>query len=292
MRRRLLALLLAAAALLSGCVYSRTAGEERSVTVYRLNADRSAGGAALKPEKLVCREGEEPLDLILTGLNARPSDPGLERAFPEEVSLLSLEVDGGLATAEFSAEYLLLEGVEKLLADYALVCTLYSRDEVLRVRLCCAGRTVAEDLSPEDVLLADDGFEACARPVKLFLPDDSGVFLRPVSRGLVPEEGTEPAAELCALLLEELDLFPATVLISVKQREGCCYVNLTQDFCAWEPAGPEEAETLLRAFVNTLCALSGTDSVVLQVNGRSLADYGGYVPVWPMTPDEGRVRFG
>lgn len=277
---------------LSGCVLSAASGGER-VYVYRL---RPEGGGqdnpALTAETLAPEEGESKLDAVLRGLNARPGDISLRRAFPEGVTLQRCRVEGGRATCEMSDGYGELQGVEKLLADYALVYTLSRLDEVLCVDILCRGEVLSSDLTTDGALLADAGYGGCERILKLLIPGEDGQGLT-VRTATLTDTGEQSVEELCSgALLEALDVLPeGTRLLSVSNEEGLCVVNLSEELYATEPESTANARLLIASFVETLIRLPQVEQVRIEVNGAPMTSYGSYSTVWPAMHDESVVLF-
>ena len=277
---------------LAGCILHAAGGGE-SVYVYRLCPD--GGGEdnpALSAETLSLEEGESRLDAVLRGLNARPADPALRRAFPEGVTLQRCRVEDGRASCEMSDSYGDLQGVEKLLADYALIFTLSRLDEVLCVDILCKGEELASGLTADGALLADAGYGGCERILKLLLPGEDGQGLT-VRTAAVTDTGERSVEELCAAaLLEALTVLPeGTRLLSVTTEEGLCVVNLSEELYATEPESAANARLLIASFVETLIRLPGVEQVRIEVNGAPMTSYGSYSTVWPAMHDESVVLF-
>ena len=280
------------ALVLAGCVLSAVSGGE-SVYVYRLRPEGGGqGNPALTAETLAPEEGESKLDAVLRGLNARPGDVSLRRAFPEGVTLQRCRVEGGRAICEMSGSYEALQGVEKLLADYALVYTLSRLDEVLCVDIVCGGKVLSSGLTTDGALLSDAGYGGCERILKLLIPDADGQGLT-VRTAALTDTGEQSVEELCAgALLEALDVLPeGTRLLSVSCEEGLCVVNLSEELYATEPESAANARLLIASFVETLIRLPQVEQVRIEVNGAPMTSYGSYSTVWPAMHDESVVLF-
>ena len=277
---------------LSGCVLSASSGEDH-VYVYRLNPDGvGKANSALTAEMLSPGEGESRLDAALRGLNDRPADLALRRAFPEGVTLQSCRVEDGRAMCEMSDKYEDLQGAEKRLTDYALVYTLSRLDEVLYVDILCRGEVLSSNLTTDGALLADAGYGGCERILKLLIPDAGGQGLTARSV-IVTDTGEQSMEELCAgALLEALTALPeGTRLLSISCEEGLCVVNLSEELYATEPESTATARLLIASFVETLVRLPEVEQVRIEVNGAPMTSYGSYSTVWPAMHDESVVLF-
>ena len=278
---------------LTGCVLTAAVGGAEGVYVYRLHPD--GGGQdnpALTAEAVAPGDGESRLDAALRGLNSQPADLSLRSVFPEGVTLLTCRVEGGRAACEMSDGYAALQGVEKLLADYALVYTLSRLDEVLCVDILCGGKTLSSGLTTDNALLADAGYGGCERILKLLIPDADEQRLA-ARTAVVTDTGEQGVEELCAgALLEELTVLPeGTRLLSVSNEDGLCVVDLSEEIYATEPRNAANARLLIASFVETLVRLPGVDQVRIEVNGAPMTSYGSYTTVWPAMHDESIISF-
>ena len=294
MRKAFCALLAALflALFLTGCALTSAGGGEH-VYVYRLNPDGvGQDNPALTAETISPEEGESRLDAALRGLNDRPADLSLRRAFPEGVTLQSCRLEGGRAACEMSDGYGDLQGVEKRLTDYALVYTLSRLDEVLYVDILCRGVVLSSDLTADGALLADAGYGGCERILKLLIPDTDGQGLT-VRSVVVTDTGEQSVEELCAgALLEALTALPeGTRLLSISCEEGLCVVDLSEELYATEPESAGTARLLIASFVETLIRLPQVEQVRIEVNGAPMTSYGSYSTVWPAMHDESVVLF-
>lgn len=287
MSKRVLALLLCLCLVLSGCVYSNASEDSLFAAVYRLDADSEGGGALLVKQPVEYSPGENVLDVLLRELNSQPSNTTLRRVFPEEVKALSCQIEQGVATVTLSKEHMGLGDTEKLLTESALVLTFTALDKVCSLSLKCGGRIVKSELRIEALEQADALFESYERTVKLFLPDESGAYLVPCSRS-VTVDGSKSIEELIArAVLAEFPLSAGgTLLISAEAESGVCSVDLSEAFYGNEPADITAGMLYIYAIVNSLCRLEHIESVVIRVEGQTVASYGGFRALWPLEANE------
>ncbi len=295
MRLKRLVTLYAAAvllALLSGCLLRSGASDGGGVYVYRLRTLHSGDdNRALYAQLVLPSEGESAEDCLVRCLNSEQGSETVERVFPEDIKLLSCRIENGRAQADMSPEYNRLNGVERVLCDYALVYTFYRLDEVTAVDINCEGKTVQTGLRADFAELADAQYGPCERIIKLFVPDGRGENL--VSRSFVSAQSTGSAAEAAARqLLLSLDEVPdATSLVSVSVSDGLCVLNLSEEFYTTEPESIHTSRLVISSFVDTLCFLPEVERVVIQVGGRPINSYGSCITSWPMEFDGSLISY-
>lgn len=290
--RRFLPLAAALALLLGGCLLRHDPAEDGGVYVYRLRTEQSGeDNRALCAERVQPLEGESLTECLTRALNSEPVEENYVRVFPEGVELLSCRMGNGRAVAEMSPGYRRLDGVDRVLCDYALVCTLFRLDPVTDVEISCAGAAVQSGLRPDRVELGDAQYGSGERIIKLFVPDDGGESL--VSRSFVITRGAEDAAAAAVRqLIVSLDEVPdTTALKSLSVSEGLCVVNLSEEFYTTEPESVHTSRLVIGSFVDTLCFLPEVERVVIQVGGAPISSYGSCVLTWPAETDESLISY-
>jgi len=104
--------------------------------------------ATEQADKLVKEEREletVTLEAVLEELIAGPQDPGLGRTMPADVKVLGVEVEDGVALADFSEELRSSHwggSTGEILTVYSVVNTLAERPEVERVRFLIEGQEI------------------------------------------------------------------------------------------------------------------------------------------------------
>lgn len=268
--KRLIILTLALSLLLGGCVY-KASKPQNGVRVYT----RGENGA-LECRTVAVADGQSAPDTAIAALNGSADAPG---AFTDGVYITSCNILRGRAQLHMSAAYMDLEGIEKTLTDYAMVYTMTGFDEVLSVDIFCGSRIVGHGLTAHGAVLSDSGGE---EPVKLFLPDEEGLALRPCTEYVAQRQDTDLAAAAAQLLLSSLQGVPdGTRVISVTVDSGACELDLSEELYAKEPDSPAQARLIISAIVNTLAYLPEVSSVTVRVNGLLMTSYGGYATDWP-----------
>ena len=266
--RKLVSLILCAAALLSGCAGGGESQQGTAYSLYFLEADLESvpGGDALRAETVYLEEdlGTTALaEALVERLLEGPSDATLENPIPAGTSLLSLELNGAYAKVDLSSNYRSLSGVALTLADYAITLTLTQLPQIAIVSMLS---------SNEDVI--------GTVPATLYFLDEEG-RLTPEERTLDLYEGdTQVSAVARALELgpenRSLRLVqPEEFQVkSVWLEEDVCYVNLSSSQLE---TLPEETDMpmILQALALSLCSLDTVSEVRFLVDGDFAAEYGG-----------------
>ena len=163
MKKMVMTLLLAALALLSGCVSHALEGEE--YPVYFLD-QASNGAQALKAESRTLDTETDVVEGLLQAILAGPKSENLTNIIPASVSLRGWTLTGGLLTVDLSGSYGTLSGIDLTLADYSMVLTLTQLEEVEAVMITVEGQVLSyrdhQRLTAEDVrtsILQDETLE-------------------------------------------------------------------------------------------------------------------------------------
>ena len=292
-KKRALIFMTALLCLLAGCML-RATSSIAEIPVYRLNTDSgSADGKLLAAENVAIRENETAVEAAVRALNSDSTGEKLEKAFPEGVRITSWYLEKGTAFLEMSPAYMELEGMERLLADYAAVCTLTDIDNILSVNIICKEKTVERGLTANDILVADAGYTGDATQIKLFVPDFEKGRLVCSSVSFSDDGKTELAERAVRELIAKMPHLPEqTRLLSVRTENGICTVNLSGEFYITEPERALNARLVIYAFVDTLTYLPDIDGIVIKVGGTQISSYGSFLTAWPMSFDSGLIDFG
>ncbi|MCD8254181.1 MAG: GerMN domain-containing protein [Oscillospiraceae bacterium] len=283
--KRALAPALALCLLLSGCLLRSSDAAGCVAGVYRVNTG-SAGLLVLEP-----LGGLDTTEEILAALNSAPEQSGMERAFPDGVEALSVEVTGGVrAAVEMSESYAECSESDRLVAALACAMTLCLMDNIAAVDIYCGGELCCEGLNLSSALLDDVTCGGADVPIKLWLPNESG-GVTPRTEYIALDAETAAAEAVVQRLLTALisadgggyALPEDTALLGVETADGLCTVNLSREMFATEPESTEDAQAVIHSFVATFCSLAGVDAVTIQSDGRDIYSYGRYITHWPMT---------
>lgn len=299
MKLRLLALLCAAALLLSACRESAVQPPEGAYEVYFAVAGEEGGVQSVDFEYRTLPEGDDEVSGLVQLLLDGPQTAGLASPFLSGVRLNKAELgEDGLLHVDLSEQYNGLPGVYLTVANACLTLTLGQVEGVEGLYLTVEGEPLpyqtVQPLHAGDFILSGAEEESVSVNALLYFPRQEGGGLGAEYRMVTKtEEDSLPAAVLAALLegprSESLAaLMPADTLIrSVKVENGLCKVDLSEGFRENAPTAPETARLVLYSVVNTLCALEELDiqTVQLYVEGAAIAVYGDVPTLAPLEPD-------
>ena len=187
MKKRTLAALLTASAVLSACgaPAEPQPGESDAVIYYLLPAEEAQGGdrIAASWEDLALPEGADDLTearAVVARLLEGSSDGMMLSPMPEGVELLDLELRDRTAYVDLSGEIRDLSGVELALADYCLTLSLTALDSIRAVTVTALGRPVGQQpkqvFYERDVLLSDMGDVLQTVEVSLYFLNADGAL--------------------------------------------------------------------------------------------------------------------
>lgn len=280
---------LALALLCAACVPAEGETPENSYQLYFRQSDlaASSGGDVFATEPVELPEGldtREAVEALLEGLLAGPRSELLRGTLPAGVTLLSVQVEGSRALADFSAAYSNLSGVRLTLADYAVTLTLTQLPEITSVKITVQGQELAyrdkQVFTARDVLLSSEEDVVGTVEASLYFLSETGELTEERRTLDLYEGDTQTAAVIRALesAPETRGLVSALPegfrVRSVWQEEDTCYVNLSSALLE----GLEEAaplDTALRALSESLCSLDSVGEVRFLVDGEFEERYGG-----------------
>lgn len=295
MKRRTLAALLAALAVLPACAAPAEPEreEEGAVLYYLLPADSARGGdrIAAKWEDLALPEGADGLAearAVVERLIEGPSDGEMFSPMPRGLELLGLELRDRTAYVDFSGELRDLSGVELALADYCLTLSLTALESVRAVTVTAQGRALGQQpkqvFYERDVLLSDMGDVLQTVEVRLYFLNADGA-LAAERRRLSLYEGQTLAEALVAALLEGpenrelLRAIPEGFAVNyVRVDNGICYVSLPASSLALLPADEQAQQMALWSLADSLYSLDSVAELRLLADGEELELFGS-IPV-------------
>lgn len=286
MRKRMIALLLCTAALLSifGCGGGSSDEGTGLFYYYRPEPDYES------PDPMICPEERDlsaydSLDDILKAYLAGPLDPALQVPFPRDTRILGWSLRGGTLLLDFSGEFALLSGVELSVACGCVAQTFLELTEAERVVITAGGALLDGEntvtMTRQTLLLRDDSLDRLVSAHTLYYTDAARRYLigREVSVNLASLDDVEsylvqqllsgdPGADLVSPL-------PAgTRLLGVQVEDGLCTVNFSREFESNCWSSPIEQRLTLMSVVNTLTQLETISRVEFAVDGNLLLHYG------------------
>lgn len=295
MKKRVLAALLAALAVLPACSVPAEPeqGEEGTVLYYLLPADEARGGdrIAARWEDLVLPEDADGLaeaQAVVEQLIEGPADGVMFSPMPEGLELLNLELRDRTAYVDFSGELRDLSGVELALADYCLTLSLTALESVRAVTVTAQGRPLGQQpkqvFYERDVLLSDMGDVLQTVEISLYFLNADGA-LAAENRVISLYEGQTLAEALVAALLEGperrnlLRALPEGFAVNyVRVDNGICYVSLPASSLNMLPADEQTQRMALWSLADSLYSLDSVTEIRLLADGEEL-EFFGSIPV-------------
>jgi len=285
MKKRVCVLFAGLCFLLSGCVLSsvrKGETEADAMTIYRVSAsDDSMSAGLIEPQQVALHSGmkagvEAALSLFASGTG----NETLHSALPNGVQVESWALDNGVVTLTLSDSFLNLSQMDKTVTSFCAALTLCQLDEVDAVTVVSGGEVLFQGIVPEDALLKDTDTDPYTKQLRLYFADENGRYLVSEYHSLTVDEDTA----LERYVMEELlrgpnsadlrNTIPAgTELLGCSTADGVCTINLSGAFLSGKPDSALGERLTLYSIVDSLTALSTVDSVVIQVDGKSISQY-------------------
>lgn len=226
-----------------------------------------------------------------------------KRAIPQETSVLSVSINGSIATVDFSSEFYGQTDADSSLAAATVVKTLCDTDRASKVIILVEGQALLGSgnvalgaLGSDDIVY--DGSQSANNNIiiSLYFADKSGHSLQLETRS-VKQNDKEPLEKLAVTELingpqtDAQRLIPQeTKLLSVEVKEGTCFVNLSKDFVDKHQPG-SSAETLtIYSIVNTLTEFSNISKVQFLIEGQKAETFGEMVFDEPFTRNNALIK--
>jgi len=266
------------------CQELGTGDAETTVRLYFSDAN----GRYLVPEerKTIFSDATQIPSYVLQQLLAGPQEKQSLATIPEGTKLLSVSVDGGVCTVDFSSEFLLNKPTSELLERmtvFSIVDSLTELEQIQKVRILVEGKKVGQylDMDLAEPLTRDESAVGVVRAglnetdATLYVGCWKDGVLASVPVG-VRKTSSETESEA---LLRQLVSFKArngltcplpsgTSVQSVDESDGVCHVDFSESFL--KCAGNEDEEKLaVRSVAATLATLDGVHAVRITVNAKS-----------------------
>ncbi len=262
--------------------FKNSAKNELSEEIRTVKADKDASARVIA--KLAINE-------LIKG----PEEEGSRGVISKSAKLVSLAVNGNVATVNISKHYLEKKGVDELILRFAIVNTLCNIDGIDGVVIQVEGNNLVSDTTGKEigVLRMDDNIVFAPEDklaVTLYFPDKSFEHLS----GEVRRIDVQNALSLEKIVVDELLKGPqnkelsasvpqGTKLLSIEVKDKVCFVNFTKEFVAG--SGSAATTMALYSVVNSLCALRNIEGVQILVNGEAGVEFGNFVLDIPYEAD-------
>lgn len=282
---------------LAGCTANESGGH--SLQLFYPAKEYEAGGDVILSQAVDWDIQEnvsaaEQVERVVSLLQNRAGEMDFTSPIPQGAELLECTVSGGLAVLDFSAVYGRLTGLDLTVADYCLTLSAAQIPGVRQVQILVEGEALpahgGRALSTEDVLLTSSEDVVKLVALTLFFPDGEG-NLQPEKREMLIYEGENRPQRVIQELLagpkEEglKNLLPGNLEVLGVWMDGdiCCLnlsVNTYKELCE----ATVNQEQVVRGLAQSVCSLSGVNSLQILINGAYRTMMGPvniYLPVVP-----------
>ncbi len=278
------------------------ANTNESVSLYFLDSTKTklvSETADVKPSDDITML-EDIVRLLIQG----PKDSvEKKRAIPQETELLSISVDGSIATVDFSGTFYGATDLDNSLAAATVVKTLCETGMVSKVKILVEGmELIGSDKIPLGALGSDDIVYDGSQTknsninVSLYFADKTGQYLQ-VEQRSVSQNDKEPIEKIVinellnGSMADGLKLIPAEAkLLSTETKDGVCFVNFSKDFVEKRTAGSSAELMTIYSVVNTLTDLQPIDKVQFLIEGQKVETFGEMVFDEPFTKNTSLMR--
>ncbi len=273
----------------SGCI-----GKKTTVKLYFKDASLNKLNEETRKMKTDEKtKVEDILRFAVSHLIKGPENEKNKRIFPEETKLLSVNINGGVATLDFSAYYNELKGVDALLLRTSIVNTVCSIKGIDGVVINVEGKPIVSETSGKEFgvlslenIAFDTNYVQNAEKTKivLYFPQKNGDKLiretrrvelqnaLSLEKAVINEliKGPEKSQSTSALPQE-------TKLLSIETKNDVCFVNFSSEFISKTGSGSLNTTLALYSVVNSLCELENVKSVQILINGENGVEFGNFV---------------
>ena len=236
---------------------------------------------------------EDILRFAVSNLIKGPSNEKNERIFPKETKLLSVNINGGVVTLDFSGYYNEAKGVDSLLLRTSIVNTVCSIEGIDGVVINVEGKPIVSETSGKEfgvLSLKNIAFDtndvqnAQKTKIVLYFPQKNGDKLIRETRRVELQN----ALSLEKTIINELIKGPEksqsanalaqeTKLLGIETKNDVCFVNFSSEFISKTGSGSLNTTLALYSVVNSLCELENVKSVQILINGENGVEFGNFV---------------
>lgn len=282
--------------ILSIAVFSACTPDGTEISVFFKNSEKNELREEIRTVKAEKNANVRAIArLAVNELIKGPSTEGSKGVISKSAKLISLAVNGNVATVNISKHYLEKKGVDELILRFAIVNTLCNIKGIEGVVIQVEGNNLVSDTTGKEigVLRMDDNIVFAPEDklaVTLYFPDKSFEHLS----GEIRRIDVQNALSLEKIVVDELLKGPqnkelsasipqGVKLLSVEVKDKVCFVNFTKEFVAG--SGSAVTTMSLYSVVNSLCALKNIESVQILINGEAGVEFGNFVLDIPYEAD-------
>ncbi len=216
-----------------------------------------------------------------------PGEEGLLATMPKATRLLNFQLEDGIATVDFSSDFLTNRPRTELgerMTLYSLVNSLTELDGIAGVRLLVEGSPLEYYQYfrlPETLRRCETAIGPVRTGINefdatLYYGSWSSEFLAAEPTRIVRDDTRSPGEQIVRALLDSepanglVNLMPAgTRLITVDMLEGICYIDVSKEFANIGGGYAAERQTV-HALVASVCSINSIHSVVLTIEGGTV----------------------
>lgn len=295
--------------ILALCVslFSACAKSDKTVSVYfkdakenKLNEEKRAVSEKDK------KDAKEIAKFALAQMIAGPQSEGNKRLFPENTKLLSIAINGRVATLDFSKPYNEAHDVSALLLRLSIVNTLCGIKGIDGVVINVEGKPIVSEstgkefgvLSLENIAFETNDVQNGEKTtITLYFPQKDGDKLIRETRRIKLQSALSLEKAVIGELIKgpENDgaarALPVDVkLIGIETKNNVCFVNFSNEFVSKTASGSLTTTLALYSVVNSLCQLENVESVQILVNGENGVEFGNFVLDIPYEKNDSIVK--
>lgn len=227
-----------------------------------------------------------------------------KRAIPENTRVLSVSINGSIATVDFSAEFYGQTDIDSSLAAATVVKTMCDTGKVSKVIILVEGQALIGSnevelgaLGSDDIVYVGSSSSETNNNVviSLYFADKTGQYLQ-LEQRTVKQNDKEPLAKIAVTELmngSQTDgqrLIPAEAkLLSTEIKEGICFVNFSKEFVDKHQPGSTAELLTVYSIVNTLTELNNITKVQFLIEGQKVETFGEMVFDEPFTRNESLI---
>ncbi len=274
--------LILAALMLGGCEKEEV--QESGYQIYYTDEEgERLQSQTYIPEK---EDTDELVDQMMKKWTENSEDQQMISAKPEEVELLSYEIQKRKLVVDFNAAYRELSNTEEIMLRASLSKTMLQIPGIQSVQITIDGEKLTDRMGKVIPGMTDksfvdvddvgvDGFETIEYP--FYFADDSG-NLEEEKRIIHYSSSSEKLQTVLKQLIAGTKnsnlnsvIAPDTKVLSSKIENGLCTVNFSKKFnYSVDNVLPD---TSIYTIVNTLCGLNGVTSVKINIEGDTESYY-------------------
>lgn len=267
-------------ACLSGCAEKGDLMEVR--IAYRAVHTSEGRTFSYATRRIAASDGERLCRLVLQLAMTEPANEEITSVFPQRTTVHAVEIsDRGIITVDFSRPYGTLTGIERTVADYCTVLTLFALDSVNGVKINGVVITVEGDgkgviMTPDDVVDSTDFMRLRDYEFLIYFPNRNEKVLETDAVLRTLSDAEKPAETIVSILMRGRRsdgsinhiVSENTSFLGLEIRNRICYLNFDEGFFSVSIKNDDGDSLKLYAFVNSLCELSYIDRVQFLINGE------------------------